>query len=59
VATRLTAPQFQRLIESRDAQLGARSGVEYAEGLIVREPVLRPHLFKEWRPPFSPAEASR
>jgi N-acetylglucosamine malate deacetylase 1 len=59
VATRLTAPQFQRLIESRDAQLGARSGVEYAEGLIVREPVLRPHIFKEWRPPFSPAEASR
>jgi len=48
VATRLTAPQFQQLIESRDALLGARSGVAYAEGLIVREPVLRPHLFKDW-----------
>ena len=32
VATRLTAPQFQQLIESRDAQLGARTGVAYAEG---------------------------
>ena len=54
VATRLTAPQFQQLIESRDAQLGARTGVAYAEGLIVREPVLRPHLFKDWRQPPPP-----
>ena len=55
VATRLTVPQFRQLIESRDAQLGAQSGVAYAEGLIVREPVLRPHIFKDWRP----AEAAR
>jgi bacillithiol biosynthesis deacetylase BshB1 len=49
IATRLTAPQFNQLIESRDAQLGARTGVAYAEGVIVREPVLRPHLLKDWR----------
>ena len=59
IATRLTAPQFQQLIESRDAQLGARSGVAYAEGLIVRDPVLRPHLFKDWRQPPPPAGAGR
>ncbi len=59
VATRLTVPQFQQLIESRDAQLGARSGVAYAEGLIVRDPVLRPHIFKDWPPPSLPAEAGR
>ena len=59
VATRLTVPQFQQLIESRDAQLGARSGVAYAEGLIVREPVLRPTIFKEWQPALRPAGAGR
>ena len=59
VATRLTVPQFQQLIESRDAQLGARAGVAYAEGLVVRDPVLRPHIFKEWQPPCPPAGAGR
>ena len=59
VATRLTVPQFRQLIESRDAQLGAQSGVAYAEGLIVREPVLRPHIFKDWHPAARPAEAAR
>ncbi len=49
VATRLTVPQFQQLIESRDAQLGARAGVAYAEGLVVREPVMRPHAIKDWQ----------
>jgi bacillithiol biosynthesis deacetylase BshB1 len=44
--TRLTAPTFRRLIESRDAQLGALAGVEYAEGFIVREPVRRSGLLK-------------
>jgi len=49
VATRLTAESFQRLIESRDAQYGAQIGVQYAEGLIVREPLSRATLFKEDR----------
>jgi LmbE family N-acetylglucosaminyl deacetylase len=48
VATRLNAPTFPQLIESRDAQFGALSGVAFAEGLVVREPVVRPHLFKDW-----------
>src|SRR5262245_18173146 len=46
VETRLTTPLFSQLIESRDAQFGALAGVRYAEGLIVREPVVREHLFK-------------
>ena len=48
VATRLTTPQFQQLIESRDALLGARTGVAYAEAVLVREPLLRPHVLKDW-----------
>jgi bacillithiol biosynthesis deacetylase BshB1 len=48
VATRLTAPQFQQLIESRDAHLGALTGVAFAEGVLVREPLLRPHVMKHW-----------
>ena len=46
VATRLNAPTFRQLIESRDAQFGALAGVAFAEGLVVREPVVRPGLFK-------------
>ena len=46
VSTRLTSPLFTQLVESRDAQFGALAGVRYAEGLIVREPVMREHLFK-------------
>ena len=49
VSTRLTAPQFQQLIESRDAHLGARAGVAFAEAVVVREPILRPHLIRDWR----------
>lgn len=45
VATRLTAPTFRQLIESRDALLGARTGVAFAEGVVVREPILRATLF--------------
>lgn len=45
VATRLTAPTFRQLIESRDAHLGARAGVAFAEGIVVREPVLKTTLF--------------
>lgn len=46
VATRLTASTFQQLIESRDAQFGAQIGVSYAEGVVVREPLIRRSLFK-------------
>ncbi|HXE81361.1 MAG TPA: bacillithiol biosynthesis deacetylase BshB1 [Vicinamibacterales bacterium] len=45
VATRLNSPHFTRLIESRDAQFGAQSGVAFAEGFIVREPLRLPDLF--------------
>ena len=43
-ATRLTVPRFRQLIESRDAQFGALAGVSFAEGLVVRDPVVVPHL---------------
>ena len=46
VDTRLTSPRFQQLIESRDAHLGALVGVAFAEGLIVKEPLLRDSLFR-------------
>ena len=47
VGTRLTSPTFRQLIESRDAQFGALAGVAWAEGLVVREPVVRPGLLKD------------
>jgi bacillithiol biosynthesis deacetylase BshB1 len=53
-ATRLTSPLFAQLVETRDAQFGARAGVQFAEGFIVREPVLRPNLLKPW-PAHGPA----
>jgi bacillithiol biosynthesis deacetylase BshB1 len=46
VPTRLSAPTFRQLIESRDAQFGALAGVAYAEGVVVREPVSRSGLLK-------------
>jgi bacillithiol biosynthesis deacetylase BshB1 len=46
VATRLTASTFRQLIESRDAQFGALAGVAFAEGIVVREPVVRDGLLK-------------
>ena len=46
VATRLSAPTFRQLIESRDAQFGALAGVAWAEGIVVREPVRRPGILK-------------
>lgn len=46
VPTRLTSSRFQQLIESRDAQFGALAGVAFAEGVIVREPVVRAGLFR-------------
>jgi len=44
VATRLTSARFRQLIESRDAQFGALAGVAFAEGIVVKHPVVRPHL---------------
>jgi bacillithiol biosynthesis deacetylase BshB1 len=48
VETRLTSPRFRQLVESRDAQFGALAGVAFAEGLVVREPMTRPHLMQRW-----------
>jgi N-acetylglucosamine malate deacetylase 1 len=48
VPTRLTASTFMQMVESRDALLGARTGVAFAEGVLVRDPLLRPHLMKDW-----------
>ncbi len=45
-ATRLNTPLFRQLIESRDAQFGALAGVRWAEGVVVREPIVRPSLMK-------------
>ncbi len=47
IVTRLTAPTFRQLIESRDAQFGALAGVAFAEGIVVREPLVRASLFKD------------
>jgi bacillithiol biosynthesis deacetylase BshB1 len=46
VDTRLTSPLFEQLVESRDAQFGALAGVAFAEGVVVREPVIRANLFR-------------
>ena len=46
VATRLNTPLFLQLIESRDSQFGALSGVSRAEGFIVKQPVMRANLLK-------------
>jgi bacillithiol biosynthesis deacetylase BshB1 len=46
VATRLTSPRFMQLIESRDAQFGALAGVAFAEGFVVKEPIVRDGLLK-------------
>ena len=47
--TRLNTPVFRQLIESRDGQFGALAGVAWAEGVVVREPLLRPSLMREPR----------
>jgi bacillithiol biosynthesis deacetylase BshB1 len=44
VSTRLTTPLFQQLVESRDAQFGALAGVGFAEGFVIRVPLVRAHL---------------
>jgi bacillithiol biosynthesis deacetylase BshB1 len=47
--TRLNTPLFRQLIESRDAQFGALAGVRWAEGFVVREPLLRSGLTRDSR----------
>jgi N-acetylglucosamine malate deacetylase 1 len=44
--TRLNSPLFRQLVESRDAQFGALAGVRWAEGVIVREPIVRSTLLR-------------
>jgi bacillithiol biosynthesis deacetylase BshB1 len=44
VATRLTSVRFRQLVESRDAQFGAVAGVAFAEGIVVKQPLVRSHL---------------
>jgi bacillithiol biosynthesis deacetylase BshB1 len=44
--TRLNAPGFSQLIESRDAHFGALAGVRYAEGIVTTDPVVRNGLLK-------------
>jgi bacillithiol biosynthesis deacetylase BshB1 len=46
VGTRLNNPIFRQLVESRDAQFGALAGVAWAEGFVVREPVVRTTLLR-------------
>ena len=65
--TRLNTPIFRQLIESRYAQFGALAGVTWAEGFVVREPVVRSNLMKAARltsascatPPLAGAASSR
>jgi bacillithiol biosynthesis deacetylase BshB1 len=45
-ATRLNTPIFRQLIESRDAQFGALAGLRWAEGFVVREPIVRSGLIR-------------
>ncbi len=44
VETRLTSPRFRQLVESRDAQFGALANVAWAEGFVVKAPVVRDGL---------------
>jgi bacillithiol biosynthesis deacetylase BshB1 len=46
VQTRLTSSLFTQLIESRDAQFGALAGVAFAEGIVVKDPVVRGNVFR-------------
>lgn len=55
--TRLNSPHFNQLIESRDAQFGALVQAEFAEGFVIREPVVRAHLLDG--PPRLEGSASR
>ena len=46
VATRLTSASFRQLVESRDAQFGALVDVAFAEGVVVKQPIVLPDLFR-------------
>ena len=46
VSTRLTSTRFNQLIESRDAQFGAQTGVAFAEGFVARQTLLRTDLLR-------------
>ena len=46
VSTRLTTRRFRQLIETRDAGFGVSVGVAFAEGFVVREPIVRPDAMK-------------
>jgi bacillithiol biosynthesis deacetylase BshB1 len=45
--TRLNTPIFRQMIESRDARFGAHAGIRWAEGFVVREPILRASVFMQ------------
>ena len=46
VSTRLTTPRFRQLIEARDAGFGVSAGGAFAEGFVVRGPIVRPDVMK-------------
>ena len=46
VSTRLTTRRFRQLIETRDAGFGVSVGVAFAEGFVVREPIVRPDVMR-------------
>ena len=46
VPTRLTAASFRQLVESRDAQFGALADVAFAEGVVVKQPIVMRDLFR-------------
>ena len=46
VSTRLTTPRFRQMIETRDEGFGVSVGVAFAEGFVVREPIVRPDVMK-------------
>ena len=46
VGTRLNAPSFLRLVESRDEQFGAQLGVAFGEGVVVTDPIVRAGLLR-------------
>jgi bacillithiol biosynthesis deacetylase BshB1 len=48
VSTRLTSSRFTQLVESRDAQFGALCDVDFAEGFVVKQPLVRPHILRQW-----------
>jgi N-acetylglucosamine malate deacetylase 1 len=45
-ATRLNTPLFRQLIESRDAQFGALTGCQWAEGFVIRDLAVRQSLLR-------------